>query len=86
MHGGARGGKGGILWRVYLPITLLDLILGGIRLDHQEVVQLGFFDHVCSQGSVVEVGGPKLGVVGEAGCRREAQSRNGGKGRKSNCE
>ncbi len=31
-----------------LPVSLLYLILGSIRLDAQLVVEFGFFDHCCA--------------------------------------
>lgn len=36
-----------VWWEWYLPITLLDFILGSVRLDAELVVELCFFDHGC---------------------------------------
>lgn len=39
-----------------LPVALLDLILSGIRLDIEQVVQLSFLHHGCGFSYVWEEG------------------------------
>lgn len=35
------------------PVALLDLILRGVGLDIEQVIQLGLLDHVCGLSSCV---------------------------------